>query len=98
MIICDCNERISIEINSYQLFVETKHFFEVQVKRGIFIDIPVEKPYYVGYNSKGETFNWYANKWYKCMRCGTLWEFRYPDFPAKGFVKKFPGGQYQLKE
>lgn len=29
---------------------------------------------------------WYANKWYRCNKCGTLWEFNYPDFPAKGFV------------
>ena len=41
---------------------------------------------------------WYADKWYKCNVCGTLWEFRYPDFPTRGFVRKFPDGKYTGKE
>ena len=31
---------------------------------------------------------------YKCNVCGCLWEFEYPDFPAKGFVRKFENGKY----
>ena len=27
-----------------------------------------------------------------------LWEFKYPDFPAKGFVRKFSDGIYHQKE
>ena len=30
--------------------------------------------------------------------CGCLWEFKYPDFPAKGFVRKFADGIYHQKE
>ena len=102
MIKCDCDERIGIEINSYQLFLELKTFFEEQVKKGIFLDVPVEKPYFQGYNLPLDEirneYKWYADKWYKCRSCGNLWEFKYPDFPAKGFVRKFKEGQYQTKE
>ena len=47
---CDCNERVGIEINSFQLYEELKSFFEYQVREGIFCDIPVELPYFCGYN------------------------------------------------
>ena len=40
----------------------------------------------------------YADKWYKCKCCGTLWEFLYPDFPMKGFVRKFPDGKYRMED
>lgn len=99
---CDCDKRIGIEINSYQLFEQLKEFFESQVQKGIFMDIPVEKSYFCGYNLKPEQvrneFKWYADKWYKCKNCETLWEFKYPDFPAKGFVRKFVDGKYEIKE
>lgn len=98
---CDCNERVGIEINSYQLFMELKKFFEEQVENEVFIDVPVEKPYFQGYNLSQDMikdeYKWYADRWYKCRECGTLWEFKYPDFPAKGFVRKFENGQHQLK-
>ena len=99
---CDCNERVGIEINSFQLYEELKSFFEYQVREGIFCDIPVELPYFCGYNldpkEVKDEFKWYADRWYKCKSCGTLWEFRYPDFPAKGFVRKFSDGEYRIKE
>lgn len=99
---CDCDERIGIEINSYQLFQELKKFFEEQVRNGIFLDIPVKLPYFCGYGLKLEEvrdeYKWYADKWYKCKYCGTLWEFKYPDFPAKGFVRKFSDGEYYIKD
>lgn len=102
MVICDCNERMGIEINSYSLFIELKTFFERRVGKGVFEDIPVEKPYFQGYNIPineiQNEYKWYADKWYKCKACGTIWEFQYPDFPAKGFVRKFEDGQYHQKK
>lgn len=99
---CDCDERIGIEINSFQLYEELKNFFEKQVKDEVFCDVPVKLPYFYGYNLKPEEvkdeFKCYADKWYKCKNCGTLWEFKYPDFPAKGFVRKFADGRYQIRE
>ena len=97
LIKCDCDERVGIEINSLKLFEELMSFFKSQIVRGIFQDIEVKKPYYIGYDNTNKKYEWYADKWYKCMCCGTLWEFRYPDFPAKGFVKKFPNGKYIVK-
>ena len=55
------------------------------------VEVPVAKPYYNG-------FEWKADKWYKYKSCGCLWEFKYPDFPAKGFVRKFANGIYHQKE
>lgn len=94
IISCDCKERIGIKINSWKQFQETKTFFEVQVKKGIFSDIPVEKPYYVGYTINRKEKKWYADKWYKCLECGVLWEFIYPDFPAQGSVRKISVNDY----
>ena len=92
---CDCKERYGTEINSYKLFEDLKDFFEEQVRRGVFGDIPVGEPFYTGYSEiRKEEVKWYATKWYKCNVCGCLWEFDYPDFPAKGFVRKFDDGKY----
>ena len=86
---CDCNDRYDIEINSYRHFEELKEFFEIQVRKGVFTDILVSKPYFIGYSKlKEKEIEWYATKWYKCNVCGCIWEFNYPDFPAKGFVRK----------
>lgn len=99
---CDCNERIGIKINSYQLFENLKNFFDRQVEQGLFLDVPVAEPYFCGYHLNPENikdeYKWYASKWYKCKDCGALWEFQYPDFPAKGFVRKFKNGVYRPKE
>ena len=91
---CDCDERIGIDINSWKQFEELKDFFEGQVKKGIFVEIPVEKPYYIGYCDHGEAMKWYADKWYQCLACGVLWEFIYPDFPAQGEVRKLSMDDY----
>ena len=91
---CDCAERIGIRINSYNFFIELKEFFKGQVQKGIFEDVPVEEPYYIGYSEDSDPLYWYADKWYRCNACGTLWEFRYPDFPAVGRVRKFEDGIY----
>ena len=91
---CDCAERIGIKINSYDFFIELKEFFEGQVQKGIFEDVPEEEPYFIGLYDDGSTKGWYAEKWYRCNACGTLWEFKYPDFPAAGEVRKFEDGIY----
>lgn len=85
---CDCNERIGVDISTQKGFMELKDFFNQQVKNRIFKEVPVKEPFYVG-EGKLESISWYANKWYKCSYCGCLWELEYPDFPAKGFTKKF---------
>lgn len=99
---CDCYERVGIDINSFRLFQELKIFFEKQVEEDIFCEVPVELPYFCGYGLKieetNDNYKRYANKWYRCKACGTLWEFNYPDFPVKGFVRKFPDGKYMLRE
>lgn len=96
-IVCDCIERYGIEIDSYNLFEELKKFFDDQVRKGVFQEIPVAEPFYKGYSEiKKEEIKWYATKWYKCNVCGCLWEFDYPDFPSKGFVKKYEEGKYKL--
>ncbi len=87
-LMCDCDERIGLDINSLKTFDEMKSFFSKQVKSGFFESVEVEKPYYVGVDITGKKIEWYADKWYRCNCCGTVWEFDYPDFPAKGFVRK----------
>ena len=94
---CDCDERIGIEINSWKLFQEMKSFFEGQVQNGIFVEEIPKQPYYIGKGVRG-VIEWYATKWYRCKSCGCLWEFDYPDFPTRGFVRKFPDGIYQKME
>ncbi len=96
---CDCAECASIEINSMRVFQELKEYFGTQVKRGIFVEVKEKnkKPLYVWKESERKV-EWYATKWYRYQSCGWLWEFDYPDFPAKGFVRKFYNGIYYQKE
>ena len=54
MIKCECSERIGSVINSYQLYEEIKMFFEEQVKEGRFSEVPVEKPYFNGFEWKAD--------------------------------------------
>lgn len=95
---CECNEHIGTKINSYSCFIEIKEYFETNLMSGMFIEIPVEKPYFVGEGDNGFRLEWYADKWYKCKICGCLWEFNHPDFPAMGFVKKFTDGKHVAEE
>lgn len=88
MVKCDCNERIETKINSLKKYEEMKNFFKEQIEREVFTEIPVEEPYYIGRSMDGREIRWYADKWYKCIECGIIWEFVYPDFPAQGYVKK----------
>jgi len=91
---CECADRFEIEINSNMLLEEIKLFFDEQVNQHIYEDTPVKTPFYIGL-SKVQNIEWYATKWYKCNKCGCLWEFNYPDFPAQGFVRKFEDGKYR---
>jgi acetone carboxylase gamma subunit len=93
---CECSERYETKIDTWKLFEEIKKYFEEEVLLGTYEDIPVTKPYYVGHSDL-QTLEWYADKWYKCKNCGCLWEFVYPDFPANGFVRKFPDGVYSKR-
>lgn len=86
---CECKQRIAIKIDSIAILKEIESFFEEQQLNGIFSEIKPDKPYY-SYKNK----LWYADRWYKCNVCGCLWEVVYPDFPAKGFVRKFDDGKY----
>lgn len=95
---CDCHERIGIEIRSIQQFEELKSFFETQVSKGIFREVPVKFPYYIGisYNEKSP-LRWYADRWYRCLSCGCLWEFIDPDFPSSGRIRKFADGVHKIR-
>lgn len=91
---CDCNERIGIEINSWERFEKLKKFFDEQVKNGIFTDLTdYENVWYLDGGRMVDSYSTTVKK-YKCNICGCLWEFTYPEFPAKGLVRKFPNGEY----
>lgn len=99
--VCDCSERTDIEINSWHVFQEMQSFFEGQVHKNTFIDIPVRRPYETGPRSIESLLRkveWFADKWYRCNVCGTVWEFKYPEFPAKGFVRRIDVGHYKERE
>lgn len=90
---CECSERHEAEINDYKLFEEIKLFFDSEVNEGIYKCIKVETPYH-SWSDGNDKINFYATNWYICQSCGCLWEFLYPDFPSRGFVRKFPNGVY----
>lgn len=91
---CECEERIETTIDSLRTFKDVKAFFEEQVQRKVFSEEVPQMPYYVW--REGERVKeWFATKWYRCNVCGCLWELNYPDFPAKGFVRKFSDGIYK---
>ena len=69
-------------------------FFKLQTDLCIFEGLQPEVPYYT-WQGNGPAQKWYASCWYRCKACGCLWEVLYPDFPAKGFVRKFADGHYR---
>lgn len=96
-LMCDCDKRFEVDINSQKLFFQLKKFFESQVKNGIFVEDEKKEPFYVWKKGRREQ-KYYATKWYTCKKCGCLWEFEYPDFPARGFVRKYENGIYTGKK
>lgn len=90
---CECSNRFDTSIKSLKEYKEIKDFFEHQVEIGNYIIIKPRLPYFVSTEKE-----WFANVWYKCKICSCLWEFNYPDFPAAGFVRKFPDGHYYSKK
>ena len=86
---CPCDGYCEAEINSIKLFKEVKENFAKEVSDGNYIEIAVTKPCYIGYSpGHPNGLRWYDDKWYKCNICGTVWAFKYPDFPARGEVYK----------
>ena len=90
---CNCAELDSLTIDTYEQFERIKEFFKKCVERGTLVEIKVSKPFYT-WSDGIHTTKWYATKWYKCQTCGCRWEVAYPDFPATGFIRKFPTGRY----
>ena len=91
---CDCISYEGCTIQSWQEYNSAKSFFEKWTKEGTFTSENPSVPYYTWVGNKGERIDWYATKWYKCKCCGCLWEFEEPEFPAVGFIRKFPAGDY----
>lgn len=90
---CECDKRSEIDIHTRFEFLNIRSFFENEVDNDVFYEIKPEFPYYTWKQGVIEK-KWFATKWYKCKLCGCLWEFQYPEFPAKGFVRKFSSGIY----
>ena len=86
--ICDCCERTSIDISSDKQLQTVKEFFELNIQKGTFVNVTQKKPYYEFIGKDGVSYKNFADYWYVCNSCGCLWEFKLPDFPANGFVKK----------
>lgn len=99
---CDCFERIGVIINSKRSNEEMEDFFVQQVDNGVFEQLSVGDRgefYYKKVNNVGTIQNcWHpADKWYKCKRCGCVWEHQYPDFPSLGYVRKYVEEQKKIK-
>lgn len=96
---CECSKRHEMTISSGLLLEETKAFFEEQTDKDIYEELPVTRPYHIGYDRLlNRERGWYASKWYRCTQCGCLWELADSDYPAKAFVRKFDDGKYKITE
>ena len=87
---CCCETHFETEINSAKAFQEIQQFFEQENLQ----ESPPSAPYFSWTDGKRKV-EWFATQWFRCSVCGCLWEFQHPDFPAKGFVRKFPSGVYR---
>lgn len=47
---CECRQLHETEINSWDLFQDITDYFEKKENDGLYEDIPVTKPYYIGYS------------------------------------------------
>lgn len=94
MIKCDCGNRYGAEITSLKMFDSINAFFIECKNKNIYKEIKIKKPYY--------TYNYflrcYADKWYRCRCCGTLWELEFPDEKGGAWVRKFSDGKYRKFE
>lgn len=90
---CDCRTLQGWEIGTNKALEETRSYFQARTQSGLFTEIAVTAPYY-SWRAGPKSRNWFADKWYTCNCCGCLWEIVYPEFPAKGFVRKFNDGVY----
>lgn len=90
---CNCNTCNEAAISTFKELKRFNSFFEKGIQEGYFVSQKPEAPFYV-YEDKNRKVEWYATQWYKCNSCGCLWELEEPDFPANGFVRKFPTGKY----
>ncbi len=93
---CLCDIKFETEINSLSKLEAIKNYFNEQKENGIYIEEQAKTPYYV-YEDVNEHKEYFASKWYICTICGCLWEIEFPDFPAKGFVRKYKDGLYTGK-
>lgn len=91
---CRCCEHTDESIDTVKKFRKIEQYFDQQVDMHIFKELCPSIPYYTWKSGHSEK-RWYATKWYHCTCCGCLWEVKYPDFPSKGFVRKFPDGEYR---
>ena len=91
---CCCSTLGDLYINSSNDFLNLKCLFDDECKNGRYKEMIPQQPYYT-WTHECRTVKWYATKWYVCTICGCLWEFQYPDFPARGFIRKFPDGKYK---
>ncbi len=95
---CHCNLQDSAWITSEMEYNIINDFFSQQLENGIFKSIPIDSPYHIENSALGET-QLYADEWYRCLVCGTLWELKKMTSTHKGFVRKFDDGVYcMLKE
>ena len=95
---CECDNRYECKIDSQKKLAEVNGFFDKNQENGTFLKEPAEKPYYIwrdiSRKDKNGRVRLFADAWYKCKICGCLWEVKWPDFPAIGFVKKYDNGEY----
>lgn len=85
---CKCKILDECKISTFQQFKELKSIIEELLVSDYLKEVEVKKPYYVGIDGQGNEVKWFANKWYKCNKCGTIWEILFPDFPMTGNVRK----------
>ena len=85
---CECKTLHEWNISTSKELDETKSYFRTRTQSGLYTEVSVTEPYY-SWRTEKEYRKWFADKWYVCNSCGCLWEVVYPEFPAKGFVRKF---------
>ena len=93
-LICECDERVATDIDSFNEFEEIRDFFQNQVDKKIYNDLSDYKKIWYQHGGNERSVYRLTTKVYKCNICGCLWEFNYPEFPMLGSVRKFADGVY----